>query len=82
MSNIPQILRKGVPWVRAFGFMRARGGKTNKALGNCSPNSVLPITHMTMLYVDLQLGAFPQYSQLREAVDFTLVVCFTVCCIP
>ena len=36
---------------------------------------------VTMPYVDLPLGAFPRYLQLREAVDFSLAVYFTVCCI-
>ena len=70
-----------VPWVIAFGFTRARRGKAKKALGYCAPNSVLLIAHVTTRYVDLPVVAFPWHLQLREAVDFTVVVCFTVCCI-
>ena len=65
-----------VPWVRVFGFTRARRGKRKKALVNCAPNSVLLIVHVTRPYVDLPLGAFSLYLQLREAVDFTLAVYF------
>ena len=68
-----------LPWIRAFGFMRARRGKGKKALGNCAPNSVLLIVHVTTPYVDLPLGAFPRYLQIREAVDITPAVYFTVC---
>ena len=99
-------------------ILRDRRGKGKKALRNCAPNSVLPITYVTTPYADLPLGAFPPDLQLklqlhgtiyrpdsfvlmlrycvnlkairyestslnriREAVDFTLVVYFTVCCI-
>ena len=58
-----------------------RRGKGKKALENFTPNSVLPVTHVTMPYVDIPLGAFPRYLQVRDAVDFTLAVYFTVCCI-
>ena len=58
--------------------MRARRGKGKKALGNCAPNSVLLIAHVTTPYVDLPLGAFPPYFKIREAVDITPAVYFTV----
>ena len=59
--------------------MRARRGKGKKALGNCAPNFVLLIAHLTTPYVDLQLGAFPPYFKIREAVGITPAVYFTVC---
>ena len=46
--------------------------KEKKALGNCTPNSVVPISHVTMPYVDLLLGAPhspplpPQYLHLEK----------------
>ena len=67
-----------LPWIRAFGYTRARRGKGKKALGNCVPNCVLLIAHVTTPYVHLPLGAFPRYLQIR-AVDFTPAVYFTVC---
>ena len=56
-------------------------GKGTKALWNCASNSVLPITYVATPYVNLPLGASPRCLQLKEAVDFTLTVFFTVCCI-
>ena len=43
--------------------------EAKKALGNCAPNSVLLIAHVTTPYVNLPV------------VDFTLAVHFTVGCI-
>ena len=55
-----------LPWVRAFGFTRARRGKGKEALGYCAPNSVLLIAHVTMPYVHLPLGAFPRICSLEK----------------
>ena len=55
--------------------------EAKKGLGNCAPNSVLLIAHVTTPYANLPVVAFPQYLQLREAVDCTLAVHFTVGCI-
>ena len=67
-----------LPWIRA---LEQEEGKGRKALGNCAPNSVLLIAHMTMPYVSPPLGASPLYLQFREADNFTLAVYVTVCCI-
>ena len=63
---------KSLPWIRAFGFTNAKRGKEKKALGNCASNCVLLIAHVTP-------GLSPVYLQIREAVDFTPAVYFTVC---
>ena len=68
-----QVGLEHVHWVRAFGLQKRRG-KGKKALGNRTLNPILPITHVTMPYVDLPLRCFPGICIFLSVCMFFLVL--------